>query len=132
MKYHALDKNFNGNEVVLKGWDAFLAAVFQLVTTPYGWLPEAPTAGFDMVELMGYELHSETYKDRRAELANKIRELDPMAAIEVNITRDEDPRYIDIDVTYTDLDGKNYNEEIRTEISPDGQVLTYFKDIDIK
>ena len=132
MKYHALDKNYNGNEVVLNSWDAFLASVFQLITTPYGWIPEAPTAGFDMVELLGYEMHSETYKDRKGELATKIRELDPRAAVEVLITRDEDPRYVDIEITYSDPNGKKYQQDIRTELSDNGQVLAYFKDIDLR
>jgi hypothetical protein len=132
MKFHALDRNYNGKETLLQGWDSFLSAVFVLVTTPYGSIPEIPTAGFDMIELFGYEEHDQHYEDLCTEFKEKIAALENSIPVDIQIQRyDEDKTIIDIKITYTSPNDQIYNEVIRNKLE-DGKVLTYFKDIRLR
>lgn len=132
MKFHALDRNYNGKETLLHGWDSFLSAVFVLVTTPYGSIPEIPTAGFDMIELFGYEEHDQHYEDLCTEFKEKIAALENSIPVDIQIQRyDEDKTIIDIKITYTSPNDQVYNEVIRNKLE-DGKVLTYFKDIRLR
>ena len=131
MKFHALDRNYNGKETLLQGWDSFLSSIFVLVTTPYGSIPEMPEAGFDMIELFGYEEHDQHYEDLCTEFREKVAALENSITVEIGIQRyEEDKSIIDIKITYTS-DNKVYNEVIRNKLE-DGRVLTYFKDIQLR
>lgn len=131
MKFHALDRNYNGKETLLQGWDSFLSSIFVLVTTPYGSIPEMPEAGFDMIELFGYEEHDQHYEDLCTEFREKVAALENSISVEIGIQRyEEDKSIIDIKITYTS-DNKVYNEVIRNKLE-DGRVLTYFKDIQLR
>lgn len=131
MKFHALDRNYNGKETLLQGWDSFLSSVFVLVTTPYGSIPEMPEAGFDMIELFGYEEHDQHYEDLCTEFREKVASLENAIPVDISIERyQQDKSIIDIKITYRS-DGKVYNEIIRNRLE-DGKVLTYFKDIRLR
>lgn len=131
MKFHALDRNYNGKETLLQGWDSFLSSIFVLVTTSYGSIPEMPEAGFDMIELFGYEEHDQHYEDLCTEFREKVAALENSIPVEIGIQRyEEDKSIIDIKITYTS-DNKVYNEVIRNKLE-DGKVLTYFKDIQLR
>lgn len=131
MRFHALDRNYNGRETLLEGWDAFLSSVFVLVTTPYGSIPEMPTTGFDMLELFGYEEHDQNYEDLCTEFKEKVAALENSIPVEISIQRySQDKSIIDIKITYSS-GTKLYSEVIRNKLE-DGKVLTYFKDIRLR
>lgn len=131
MQFHALDRNYNGKETILTGWDSFLSSVFTLVTTPYGSIPEMPTAGFDMLELFGYEEHDQNYENLCTEFKEKIAALENSIPVDINIQRyNDDKSIIDIKISYRS-NGQIYSEVIRNKLE-NGKVLTYFKDIRLK
>lgn len=110
--FPSLNKTLNFKEDISVGWNAVVAAVFQLITTPINNLPYSPSIGFDLDEFLFRVSNSSAMSELESELASKIQTVTGNANIRTSVSVSN--QIVNIDIVYT-KDAKEERLPIRID-----------------
>lgn len=95
-KFPSMNRTLNFKEDIKVGWDAVVAAVFQLVSTPINSLPFTPSIGFDLDDFLFRVTDSREMSDLENELSAKVQQITGNGNIQTVVNVSNQIVYIDI------------------------------------